>query len=38
MCWAWNDSENFTGGNWPGAQCTKLTIKGDNGEDIWEWK
>ncbi|MBR2249576.1 MAG: starch-binding protein [Prevotella sp.] len=38
MCWAWNDSENFTGGSWPGAQCTKLTIKGDNGEDIWEWK
>lgn len=38
MCWAWNDSENFTGGDWPGVQCTKLTIKGDNGEDIWEWK
>ena len=38
MCWAWNDSENFTGGKWPGVNCTKLTIKGDNGEDIWEWK
>ena len=38
MCWAWNDSENFTGGTWPGVNCTKLTIKGDNGEDIWEWK
>ena len=41
MCWAWdanNDNRNYTGGTWPGANCTKLNIKGDNGEDIWEWK
>ena len=37
-CWAWNDAANFTGGTWPGVNCTKLSIKGDNGEEIWEWK
>ncbi len=38
MCWAWIEGgENFTGGSWPGVNCTKLKQKGDNGEEIWEW-
>ena len=36
-CWAWNDSENFTGGNWPGVECTKIGVK-KNGLDVWMWK
>ena len=36
-CWAWNDSENFTGGNWPGVACTKTGLK-KNGLDVWMWK
>ena len=36
-CWAWNDSENFTGGNWPGVACTKTGAK-KNGLDVWMWK
>ena len=36
-CWAWNDSENFTGGNWPGVDCTKTGVK-KNGLDVWMWK
>ena len=35
--WAWNDSENFTGGNWPGVSCTKTDMK-KNGLDVWMWK
>ena len=38
-CWAWNDSENFTGGegHWPGVACTKIGVK-KNGLDVWMWK
>ena len=36
-CWAWNDSENFTGGNWPGVACTKTGMK-KKGLDVWMWK
>ena len=36
-CWAWNDTDNFTGGNWPGVACTKTDIK-KNGLDVWMWK
>ena len=36
-CWAWNNSENFTGGNWPGVSCTKTNMK-KNGLDVWMWK
>ena len=38
-CWAWNDSENFTGGegHWPGVACTKTGAK-KNGMDVWMWK
>ena len=36
-CWAWNDADNFTGGNWPGVACTKTDIK-KNGLDVWMWK
>ena len=36
-CWAWNDTDNFTGGNWPGVSCTKTDMK-KNGLDVWMWK
>ena len=38
-CWAWNDTENFTGGegHWPGVVCTKTGEK-KNGMDVWMWK
>ncbi len=37
VCWAWNNTDNFTGGNWPGVACTKTDIK-KNGLDVWMWK
>ena len=37
VCWAWNDTDNFTGGNWPGVSCTKTDMK-KNGLDVWMWK
>ena len=36
-CWAWTESDNFTGGNWPGVACTKTGVK-KNGLDVWMWK
>ena len=36
-CWAWSDTDNFTGGNWPGVACTKTGEK-KNGLDVWMWK
>ena len=36
-CWAWNETDNFTGGNWPGVSCTKTDMK-KNGLDVWMWK
>ena len=38
-CWAWNGTENFTGGEgkWPGVACTKTGEK-KNGLDVWMWK
>ena len=38
-CWAWNDTDNFTGGegHWPGVACTKTDEK-KNGLDVWMWK
>ena len=36
-CWAWTESDNFTGGNWPGVSCTKTDMK-KNGLDVWMWK
>ena len=36
-CWAWNNTDNFTGGNWPGVACTKIGVK-KNGLDVWMWK
>ena len=35
--WAWNDTDNFTGGKWPGVACTKTGVK-KNGLDVWMWK
>ena len=37
VCWAWNGTDNFTGGNWPGVSCTKTGVK-KNGLDVWMWK
>ena len=36
-CWAWNNTDNFTGGKWPGVACTKTDIK-KNGLNVWMWK
>ena len=35
MCWAW-DTQNYTGGNWPGEACTRLGIAPD-GNSVWKW-
>lgn len=35
-CWCWNDSDNFTGGTWPGVSCT-LVGKTSNGSNVWKW-
>ena len=35
MCWAW-DTQNYTGGNWPGQACKKLGTAG-NGNSVWKW-
>ena len=35
MCWAW-DTQNYTGGNWPGQACQKLGTA-DNGNTVWKW-
>ena len=35
-CWAWNNSQNFTGGSWPGQACTLLGTAG-NGNKVWKW-
>ena len=37
VCWAWNGTDNFTGGTWPGVECTKIGVK-KNGLDVWMWK
>ena len=36
-CWAWTETDNFTGGTWPGVACTKIGVK-KNGLDVWMWK
>lgn len=35
-CWAWNDTANYTGGTWPGTDCTRLGTAA-NGKDVWKW-
>ena len=34
-CWAWDASNNYTGGSWPGAACTKVGT--NNGKTVWKW-
>lgn len=34
-CWAW-DTQNYTGGNWPGQACQKLGTA-SNGNSVWKW-
>lgn len=35
-CWAWTDTDNFTGGSWPGVSC-ELVGTANNGNKIWKW-
>ncbi|MBQ3630828.1 MAG: starch-binding protein [Prevotella sp.] len=35
-CWAW-DTQNYTGGNWPGQACQKLGTSPSNGNSVWKW-
>ena len=38
-CWAWDtkaNNVNYTGGEWPGATCTKLG-NAQNGNAVWKW-
>lgn len=38
-CWCWdgnNNNKNFTGGTWPGQECTKIG-NAANGNAIWKW-
>lgn len=37
-CWCWRDSDNknFTGGTWPGTNCT-LVGTASNGSKVWKW-
>ena len=35
-CWAWDDSNNYTGGSWPGVACTLLGTA-PNGNKVWKW-
>ena len=34
-CWAWDASNNYIGGAWPGAECTKVGT--NNGKNVWKW-
>lgn len=34
-CWAWDSSNNYTGGTWPGQACTKVGT--NNGNNVWKW-
>jgi len=34
-CWAWDGTNNYTGGSWPGAACTK--VGRNNGKFVWKW-
>ena len=34
-CWAWDSKNNYTGGSWPGAACTKVGT--NNGNNVWKW-
>jgi len=35
MCWAW-DTQNYTGGSWPGEACQQLR-QASNGNMVWKW-
>ena len=35
-CWQWDKDYNYTGGNWPGAACTKVGTTA-NGTHVWKW-
>ena len=34
-CWAWDAKNNYTGGTWPGAACTKIGT--NNNKNVWKW-
>ena len=35
-CWAWNNTDNYTGGSWPGQQC-EIVGQTAEGLNIWKW-
>lgn len=35
-CWAWDGAGNYTGGNWPGADCEYLGTA-QNGNKVYKW-
>ena len=35
MCWAWDNSNNYTGGSWPGTSCTLVGTS--KGKKVWKW-
>ena len=35
-CWAWDNKQNYTGGTWPGQECTKIGTA-SNGNTVWKW-
>lgn len=34
-CWAWDSNMNYTGGSWPGQDCTLVGTNGDH--NVWKW-
>ena len=35
--WVWNDSENFTGGSWPGVDAQLMGKTADGTRKVWKW-
>ena len=35
-CWCWDNEKNYTGGSWPGVQCTKVGVS-ERGLEVWKW-
>ena len=34
-CWAWDGKNNYTGGTWPGQECTMVGT--NDGKNVWKW-
>jgi len=35
-CWMWDNNYNYTGGTWPGAECTYVGTA-SNGKKVYKW-